>query len=181
MTNSQTLLSRRTAIGAALASGGLFLFGCSRAEEISSAPDNAAAPAAAPAASAAATMTVFRDPGCGCCERWGEIARDAGYSVTVRDDQAMRGVKRRLGVPEQLSSCHTAEVAGFVIEGHVPLDDVARLIRERPHGIKGLAVPGMPAGSPGMEMPDGRRDSFEVIAFDASGKTSVFSKVGASA
>jgi hypothetical protein len=121
-----------------------------------------------------AAMTVFRDPSCGCCEAWAEIARKAGHRVDLRDDQDMTAVKRRLGVPEQLASCPTAEVGGMVIEGHVPIEEVARLLREKPAGIRGIAVPGMPAGSPGMEVPDGTKQPFQVIAFDASGKTSVF-------
>jgi hypothetical protein len=119
-------------------------------------------------------MTVFRDPTCGCCKNWAEIARKAGYAVSVHDDQDMAGIKRRLGVPEALASCHTAEVDGFVIEGHVPLEEVARLLRDRPAGTKGIAVPGMPIGSPGMEVPDGAKQPFQVIAFDAHGNSSVF-------
>jgi hypothetical protein len=119
-------------------------------------------------------MTVYRDPSCGCCRAWANIAQNAGYDVSVRDDQDMAGVKRRLGVPEELGSCHTAEIAGLVIEGHVPLEDVARLVRERPAGTKGIAVPGMPLGSPGMEVPDGTTQPYQVIAFDAAGNLSVF-------
>ncbi|HEX8215294.1 MAG TPA: DUF411 domain-containing protein [Allosphingosinicella sp.] len=119
-------------------------------------------------------MTVFRDPSCGCCETWAQIARQAGYAVDLRDDQDMSGVKRRLGVPEELASCHTAEVGGYVVEGHVPLEDVARLLRERPKAIKGIAVAGMPLGSPGMEVPDGTKQPFQVIAFFDDGRTSVF-------
>ncbi len=119
-------------------------------------------------------MIVFRDPSCGCCESWAQIARQAGHSVELRDDQDMPGVKRRLGVPQELASCHTTAVDDFVIEGHVPLEDVARLLRERPPGIKGIAVPGMPLGSPGMEVPDGTKQPFQVIAFAGNGTTSVY-------
>jgi hypothetical protein len=160
-----------------LACSSLTLVGCGPsgedsqvAEQKGGAPDTKkAAPTAAPGA-----MIVYRDPSCGCCESWARIAAKAGFKVDLRDDADMAGVKRRLGVPEDLSSCHTAEVAGLVVEGHVPLEDVARLLRERPPGIRGIAVPGMPAGSPGMEMPDGTKQPFQVIAFDASGRTSVF-------
>ena len=86
----------------------------------------------------------------------------------------MPSIKRQYGVPEQLASCHTAIVGGYAIEGHVPLADVERLLKDRPAGIKGIAVPGMPRGSPGMEMPDGARDQFDVIAFNADGKAAVF-------
>jgi len=91
----------------------------------------------------------------------------------------MGALKRRLGVPDDLASCHTAEVEGFVIEGHVPLREIVRLIEERPADVRGLAVAGMPAGSPGMEMPDGRRDAFDVVAFGAV--RSVFASYPASA
>ena len=120
-------------------------------------------------------MTIYRDPSCGCCEAWAEIARNAGYQVTVIDHPDMAAIKRQYRVPEELASCHTTLVGGYAIEGHVPLADVARLLRERPHRIRGIAVPGMPRGSPGMEMPDGSSDPFQVIAFDATGRTKLFS------
>ena len=120
-------------------------------------------------------MTVYRDPNCGCCEAWAKQARQAGFEVTVVDDQDLAEVKRRLGVPEELASCHTAQLAGLVFEGHVPLADLRRIIGEPPAGIVGLAVPGMPRGSPGMEMPDGAKDPYEVIAF-GPGRQMVFAK-----
>ena len=120
-------------------------------------------------------MTVYRDPNCGCCEAWAKQARQAGFEVTVVDAQDMAEVKRRLGVPEELASCHTAQLAGLVFEGHVPLADLRRIIDEPPTGIIGLAVPGMPRGSPGMEMPDGAKDPYEVIAF-GPGRQMVFAK-----
>lgn len=119
-------------------------------------------------------MTVYRDPSCGCCEAWAKIAAGNGYDVTVRDDPNMAEVKQRLGVPSQLASCHTAVIGEYVIEGHVPLDQVARLLHARPSGIRGIAVPGMPIGSPGMEVPDGREEPFQVIAFFPNGQMSVF-------
>ena len=174
---SPTHLARRHIVLGTLGFTGLLLVGCSR--DGGEGQDSAQEPSptgntVSPAAVTLAAMTVFRDPSCGCCEAWAEIARKAGYRVDLRDDQDMTAVKRRLGVPEQLASCHTAEVGGMVIEGHVPLEEVARLLREKPAGIRGIAVPGMPAGSPGMEVPDGTKQPFQVIAFDASGKTSVF-------
>jgi hypothetical protein len=151
----------------------LLLLGCSPGQpDGSTEQEHSAMPA--PTAVGAGAMTVFRDPSCGCCESWAQIAREAGHSVDLRDDQDMQGVKRRLGVPEELASCHTTEVGGLVIEGHVPLEDVARLLRERPKGIKGIAVAGMPLGSPGMEVPDGTKQPFQVIAFFDGGRTSVF-------
>jgi hypothetical protein len=115
-------------------------------------------------------MTIYRDPGCGCCLNWAALARRAGFAVTMIESADMAGVKRRLGVPRQFASCHTAHVGGFVIEGHVPLNQVAALVAQRPRQIRGLAVPGMPVGSPGMEAPDGRREPFRVIAFNAAGQ-----------
>src|SRR3546814_9191190 len=106
-------------------------------------------------------MTVCRDPSCGCCEAWAKSAEDAGYQVTLLDDNNMTAVKQRLGVPAELASCHTAVVGDYVIEGHVPLEEVDRLLRERPSDIAGIAVPGMPLGSPGMEVPDGTKEPFK--------------------
>ena len=179
-------LTRRTFAGALLAAGGLALAGCGTSKRDDAGSSEAAnrsaaadgAPAADDASAAAprlAAMTVYRDPSCGCCEAWAEIARNAGYRVAVVDHPDMAAVKRRHGVPDELASCHTTIVDGYAIEGHVPLGDVARLLRERPSGARGIAVPGMPRGSPGMEMPDESKDSFQVIAFDAAGKTRVFS------
>jgi hypothetical protein len=119
-------------------------------------------------------MTIYRDPGCGCCGNWAELARRAGFATTIVNSQDMPGVKRRLGVPERLAACHTTVVGGYVIEGHVPLDRVARLLERRPRGVRGLAVPGMPLGSPGMEVPGGARQAFQVFAFDAAGRTTAF-------
>ena len=179
-------LTRRTFTGALVAAGGLALAGCSAAQRdgdgstdsakgtaaAGGAPAQQGTPAAAPQL---AVMTVYRDPSCGCCEAWAEIARNAGHRVTVVDHQDMPAIKREHGVPDELASCHTTVVDGYAVEGHVPLRDVARLLMERPSGTRGIAVPGMPRGSPGMEMPDGSKDSFQVIAFDAAGKTRVFS------
>ncbi|MEQ1618480.1 MAG: DUF411 domain-containing protein [Terricaulis sp.] len=101
------------------------------------------------------------------------MQRSGRFTTTVRNTPDMAAVKRRLGVPDDLASCHTGEVEGYVIEGHVPAADILRLLADRPRTISGLAVPGMPAGSPGMEA-GGRRDAFDVIAFSRSGARSVF-------
>ena len=124
--------------------------------------------------SAGRPMLVYRDPDCGCCEEWAEIARTAGYRVEVVNRSDMAAVKARYGVPADLASCHTAIIGGYAIEGHVPMPHIAKLLDERQHGIVGLAVPGMPRGSPGMEMPDGTADPFEVMAFDAAGNNMIF-------
>ena len=173
---SSSAISRRRFVSGAVSLTGFVLAGCSLAEEDEpkgrEKPTVGAGRGFDPAAVLA--MTVYRDPSCGCCENWAEIARNAGYQVNLQDDPDMAAVKRRLGVPAALASCHTAQIGNVVIEGHVPLEDVARLLRESPSGVRGIAVPGMPAGSPGMEMPDGTKEPFQVIAFDAKGKTSIF-------
>lgn len=170
-------LSRRTMISGLAAAGSLALIGCGSSEEKHD--QRVQAPAGRSGSSTpvpqAAAMTVYRDPSCGCCEAWAGIARNAGHQVELIDHPDMAAIKRQYGVPDELLSCHTTIVGGFAVEGHVPLGDVDRLLKERPAGVKGLAVSGMPRGSPGMEMPDGSRDRFQVLAFDASGRTSVFS------
>ena len=119
---------------------------------------------AVPAFAAGPVVTVTKDPNCGCCNDWVEHLRQAGFTVEVRDVRDINRVKARLGVPSELAACHTAQVAGYVVEGHVPAAVVRRLLTEKPKA-KGVAVPGMPAGSPGMETPDGRTDEYDVILF----------------
>ncbi len=120
------------------------------------------------------SMTMYRDAGCGCCVAWADLAEQAGYRMTVQTSTDMTAVKRRLGVPASLTSCHTALVGGFVIEGHVPFAAITQLLSQRPASIRGIAVPGMPVGSPGMELPGGRREPFDVIAFYRDGRTARF-------
>ena len=119
------------------------------------------------------TITVYRDPNCGCCTKWIEHMIKHGFRVNDRKSDEMSEIKRGLGVPEKLESCHTGVVNGYVIEGHVPAADVQRLLKQKPK-VAGLAVPGMPMGSPGMEGP--RKDSYEVLGFDKTGKTTVFAR-----
>lgn len=128
----------------------------------------------ATAATAATRITVFKDPGCGCCRSWVEHLRKHGFDVVARDTSGMDRVKTTAAVPARLQSCHTAFVNGYVIEGHVPAADIERLLKERPK-VAGLAVPGMPAGSPGMEM-GGRSDRYDVIAFTRGGESRVFAR-----
>ncbi|CEJ14111.1 Protein of unknown function, DUF [bacterium YEK0313] len=109
-------------------------------------------------------VVVHKDPSCGCCGAWAEHVAAAGYPTRIVEDARINAVKARLGVPQPLWSCHTAEVEGFVLEGHVPAEALARLLAERP-AIRGLAVPGMPVGSPGMEVPGADPDTYEVMAF----------------
>lgn len=117
---------------------------------------------------AAVAITVSKDPNCGCCTGWVEHLRKAGFSVTVVNTDELPAIKARLGVPGELASCHTAEANGYVIEGHVPADAIARLLREAPRA-KGLAVPGMPVGSPGME--GGAPEAYDVVLFDGERRT----------
>lgn len=130
--------------------------------------------AACSGAAQAANYTMFRDPNCGCCEAWAEHVRGGlSAEVTVKDSADIKVIKNREGVPGELRSCHTMIVDGYVIEGHVPAADIARLLRERPEGVEGLAVAGMPLGSPGMEM-NGQTHPYQVITFGKAGRT-VFS------
>lgn len=116
---------------------------------------------------------MHRSPTCGCCLKWAERAREAGYTVTVKETADIMAVKRRLGVPEALASCHTSEAGGYAVEGHVPLGAIDKLLATRPE-IRGIAVPGMPLGAPGMEVEGYAGDAFEVFAFDFAGKFAPF-------
>lgn len=119
----------------------------------------------------AATPTMFRDPNCGCCEHWADHVREEmATEINETETADIAAVKAEHGVPQELWSCHTMVVDGYVIEGHVPAADIERLLAERPAGVRGLAVPGMPVGSPGMEMGD-RKDAYQVIAFGEAGYT----------
>lgn len=121
-------------------------------------------------------MVVHKTPSCGCCGLWVEHMRHAGFTVEVRDTDDLAPIKAALGVPYGKGSCHTAEIDGYVIEGHVPAEDVRRLLTERPKA-RGLVLPGMPLGSPGMEMPDGRVQSYTVELVEEDGSTSTFRRV----
>lgn len=125
------------------------------------------------AAAPADLVRMYKTPWCGCCEAWGEHMREAGFPIDVTVLQDLTPLKESHGISESLASCHTALVGGYVLEGHVPAADVRRLLAERP-AATGLAVPGMPLGSPGMET-DGPADSYEVILF-APGRQEVFSR-----
>jgi hypothetical protein len=120
-------------------------------------------------------ITVYKDPSCGCCKNWVDHLRANGFAPDVHDRNDMDALKDSLGVPATLRSCHTAVVEKYVIEGHVPAADVKRLLATKPAKTVGVAVPGMPAGSPGMEM-GGRVDRYDVIAFAAGGATRIFAR-----
>ena len=123
-------------------------------------------------------MTVYKSPTCGCCKLWVDHAKASGFPVRVVDTNDLGGVKRDLGVPAQLASCHTVVVGGFLVEGHVPAADVKRLLATRAR-VRGLAVPGLPVGAPGMEQgAPADYDRYDVIAFATDGTMSVFATHG---
>jgi len=118
-------------------------------------------------------VLVYKTATCGCCGNWVEYMRREGFTVRAEDVTDLTAVKVEYGVPPELQSCHTAIVGGYVIEGHVPAESIRRLLDERPE-VAGLAVAGMPTGSPGMEMPGQDADPYDVLAFDAAGTTTVY-------
>ena len=122
-------------------------------------------------------ITVYKSPTCGCCSKWVDHLTENDFEVQTHDTQNMDKVKQMAGITPELSSCHTAMIDGYVVEGHVPAADIKRLLKERPD-IKGLTAAGMPMGSPGMEMPDGRKDEYQVLSIGKDGKTSVFAEHG---
>ena len=125
------------------------------------------------------TVDVRKDAACGCCSKWVEHLRSQGFSVRATDMEVgkLNDLKTTRGIPQKLRSCHTALVGGYVVEGHVPAADVKRLLKERP-SIVGIAVPGMPAGSPGMEVATGIVQPYDVVAFAKDGSTRVFASHG---
>ena len=127
-------------------------------------------------AGTAPSVVVYKSATCGCCSSWIAHLRANGFQVEAHDlgDAELRAVGKGAGVTDNLASCHTAKVGGYIVEGHVPAADIQRMLKEKP-AIAGIAAPGMPMGSPGMEQ-GGRKDPYDVIAFTKAGKTSVFAK-----
>jgi hypothetical protein len=117
-------------------------------------------------------VEVYRSPTCGCCGAWVDHLKAAGFAVKVIEVQDTAAARRKFGLPDRFGSCHTGIVAGYVVEGHVPAADVKRLLAAKPIAI-GLAVPGMPIGSPGMEV-GGARDAYDVLLIDKNGRETVF-------
>ena len=117
-------------------------------------------------------VVVEKNPGCGCCDIWADHLRDHGYTVELSENPKLYDQKKLSGIPPSLYSCHTAQVGGYFVEGHVPAQDILALLKLRPDNVKGLAVPGMPLGSPGMEHP--RPQAFDTIAVGTDGRTHVF-------
>lgn len=116
-------------------------------------------------------MTVYKSPTCGCCTKWVEYMQANGFASDVTNMADVTPIKIKHNVPPRLASCHTTLVGGYVIEGHVPVEDVRRLLKEKP-AVVGLAAPGMPAGSPGMDIPNS--PPYDVLAFDKAGTTQVY-------
>lgn len=132
----------------------------------------------APANTGLPMVLVHKSASCGCCNAWVDHLRQQGFKVQVRDVDDMGPVKQRLGIPYGKGSCHTAEVGGYFVEGHVPASDIKRLLAEKP-AAKGLVLPGMPLGSPGMEVPDGTVQPYTVELVQADGTTGDYSQHGA--
>ena len=121
-------------------------------------------------------VEVWKDPNCGCCKEWVKHLEQNGFTVKVNETSNTPAVRAKLGIPQELGSCHTAVVGGYALEGHVPAREIQRLLKEKPAGVVGLSVPGMPVGSPGMDSPayNGRRDPYDVVLVPKSGPARVY-------
>lgn len=149
---------------------------CSRGGEVQVGDTTAAVNVAAtprPAADSAPVVTVYKSPTCTCCTKWVDHMKRNGFKVDVVNARSLDAIKRRYGVAPEHAACHTAIVGDYVVEGHIPAEDIRRLLAQRP-AITGLAVPGMPIGSPGME--GAYKQSYEVLAFTRDGASSVFAR-----
>lgn len=120
-------------------------------------------------------IEMYKDPNCGCCGLWAKNMQENGLKVNTQNVSDIVKVKNKLNVPEELSSCHTAKIDGYVIEGHVPADEIKALLEKKPNNVIGIAVPGMPLGSPGMEY-NNMNDTYDVIAFYKDGSQKVWAK-----
>ena len=118
-------------------------------------------------------VQVYKSPTCGCCANWVKHLQQHGFRTQVTDLDDVAAIKTQRGIPRRVHSCHTAVVDGYVLEGHVPATDVQRLLKERP-AVVGIAVPGMPIGSPGMEVPNVKPQQYDVVSFDKQGQLKVF-------
>lgn len=134
-------------------------------------------PARSPVPAAGPRILVHKTPTCGCCKVWVEHLIAEGFAVEVRDVDDLGPIKTQVGVPPGKGSCHTAEVEGYFVEGHVPAEDIRRLLAERP-AARGITVPGMPLGSPGMEVPDGRVEPYTVELVRKDGSTTAWARHG---
>ncbi|MBF0462017.1 MAG: DUF411 domain-containing protein [Magnetococcales bacterium] len=128
---------------------------------------------ASPAPAETTHMVVYKSASCGCCGLWVKHMEQNGFTVEVKELEDMTAMKRQLGVPPNMDSCHTGVIGNYLIEGHVPADDVRRLLAEKP-SVKGIAVPGMVVGSPGMEVPGQKPDPYQVVTFTTTGQSRLF-------
>lgn len=160
-------------LGAALAVAGAGALLVNRSAEADDVSADQVAVAGSAVRGNGETIVVYRSATCGCCKAWEDHMRAAGYTIESREMMDVTPAKDEHGVPRPLRSCHTAVVEGYVFEGHVPAEDVARVLAERPD-IEGLAVPGMPPGSPGMDVPGRADEPFEVFAFRGTGEAEVW-------
>lgn len=166
--NRRSFTSALIAVG--LVSTGVAATGCSLAQGPNAQPGTQTAKQVA----MTSEITVFRSPTCGCCGQWIEHMEAAGFTVKDNLTEDMTAIKEQYGVPASLASCHTTVVDGYVVEGHIPAEDVQRLLAEKPD-VAGIAVPGMPIGSPGMESGD-YVEPYTVFSFDESGETAAFAE-----
>ncbi|HVL79290.1 MAG TPA: DUF411 domain-containing protein [Sphingomicrobium sp.] len=165
MTHSTMPISRRSLLIGLTATGAAAAVGAGHA---------VAAPAKRSLTAAERRLTMHRSAGCGCCVKWAEAAQKAGFTVTTVNEPDLMAFKREAGVPDSLTSCHTTIAGPYVVEGHVPLDAIRKLLTDRPK-VRGIGVAGMPIGSPGMEVPGVPPEPFKIYAFDSAGKLSFFS------
>lgn len=148
---------------------GFFLVGCTSLTENSSTNPNKQV-----GDTNGKEITVYKSPTCGCCSKWEEHLTKAGFQVTSKPTENMAEIRKQYNVPDKMQSCHTAVIDGYVIEGHVPAADVKKLLETRPNDVAGLAAPGMPQNSPGMQ-PEGEKPSgYDVLSFDRQGNAKVF-------
>ena len=170
-TRFSKLKFKLTIFSVGLAIAGLTITGCTAVNQTSSSRSINVADAQAVLAN---ELTVYRSPTCGCCGKWIEHAKATGFTVKDEVTEDMAAIKAQYGVPQNLTSCHTTVVGDYVIEGHIPVEDVQRLLVEQPD-IAGIAVPGMPIGSPGMESGD-YVEPYTVFSFTESGETATFAE-----
>ncbi len=119
------------------------------------------------------TVVVYKTPTCGCCKKWVTHLEESGFTVKTTDMDDLSNIKTQFGVPQNLRSCHTAVVDGYIVEGHVPADVIEKMLNEKPE-IAGISVPGMPVGSPGMEVEGRPADRYNIVAFNKTGQTKVY-------
>ena len=149
--------------------------GCSKNDASASSASSVPLRDGAPATSSASLVPikVYKDPGCGCCKAWVQHLEENGFKVEVVDMPDLSAVKAKYGVTQELQACHTAIVGDYTVEGHVPADLILKMLKEKP-AIAGLAVPGMPMGSPGME--GASKERYDVLTFDRAGHTTVYAQ-----